>query len=463
MSAARLVSAGGHLKRYGLAAGGPLASAAAQFVLALVLIARVEPSQFGRFSFLMVLSQFALALWSALFSAPLLVAVASGGPGRADARAILQTSALASGPVALASAVLAYMGEADAGAAAIYALFVALLLARQVARTRALGSGAVTAVARSDSVYALAIFLGAGVFFVRAPQAFGMIFLPLLVGVVLALLPVARLLRAPGPAWTTGKDAGAVLPQSLATGRHPPVGRDTPAGRAPQHWAAGALASLRDYRAVWRRDSRWSVLGVVSTEMTVNSHAYALTMLAGPAAFAPIAAAGLFIRPVSVLVNALNEFERARFARVIHSGQTARLWHERRAFLAVLGMAWACTLGAALCVLFLAPELGSLARYDRSELSIAVMLWFAVVLARCMHTPDGALFQAQGQFRMLAGISIWTAVLSLAGVLAGLFVLGPVWSLLGILAGEGAYALVLVSRGRKATRRLVQNAQQASS
>lgn len=445
MSTGRPVQLRHHLQRYGFAASGPLAIAAAQFLLALVLIARFEPEQFGRFSFLIVLSQFGLGLWSALFSAPLMVATASGMQGQADVRAIVGTSALVSVPIALIATVAAMASGASLATAGVYGLFVAVLLGRQVVRTRALGSGKAAFAALSDLAFALIVSGCALAFFVGVLETLADVFMAMLLAALAGHLPL----------WRVAQSSHTVA------GSRPSKPRQH-AGQGPDAGKAGLLLGVHDilagYHSVWRRDSRWSMLGVVSIELTVNSHAYAITIFAGPAAFAPIAAAALFIRPVTVLINALNEFERARFAGAIHRGETRGLPHERMTFLAVLLAAWGCTLAAALGMLFWMPELLPHANYHGPALMTAVLLWFAIALARCLHTPDGALFQAQGAFRLLASLSFWTAGLSVLIVLAVLWVLGPVWSLLGILAGEGAYAAVLLRRGAKAIRKLADGA-----
>ena len=53
--------------RYALAAVGPAGSSGAQFLLNLVLLSQVSATAFGRFTFLLILAQFAAAVWSALF------------------------------------------------------------------------------------------------------------------------------------------------------------------------------------------------------------------------------------------------------------------------------------------------------------------------------------------------------------------------------------------------------------
>ena len=54
---------------------------------------------------------------------------------------------------------------------------------------------------------------------------------------------------------------------------------------------------IRDYAPIFRDLTRWSLLGVVFTEVTVNAHAYLVTFIAGPGAFALLALGMLLMRP----------------------------------------------------------------------------------------------------------------------------------------------------------------------
>ncbi|CAN5393163.1 hypothetical protein BH10PSE15_BH10PSE15_11590 [soil metagenome] len=71
MTRAERPALAGDLLRYALALAGPILSAGAQFLLTLVLLRQLDPGSFGRFSFLLIVSQLGAGLWSALFCAPL--------------------------------------------------------------------------------------------------------------------------------------------------------------------------------------------------------------------------------------------------------------------------------------------------------------------------------------------------------------------------------------------------------
>jgi putative peptidoglycan lipid II flippase len=201
--------------------------------------------------------------------------------------------------------------------------------------------------------------------------------------------------------------------------------------------------AARAYPGIWQRDARWSLLGVLTTEMTVNSHSYLVTGWYGPRAFAPIAATALLIRPMTVAINALVEFERARFAGDL----AASRWHDvrraRRHLHQMLLTVWTVSLAGGAGLLLLAPGVLFHGKFSGQTLWLGTGLWFAIVLARGLHAPEGAVLQAAGEFRQLARISCWTAVLSIVVAVIMLAAIGPLWSLAGIAIGEGAYAIAL--------------------
>jgi hypothetical protein len=96
-----------------------------------------------------------------------------------------------------------------------------------------------------------------------------------------------------------------------------------PLGRAylAEQFRHFRLDEVTRYAAVWRPHAPWSPLGVVSTEAAANAHVYIITLQRGPYAFAPLAASALLIRPITVAMNALTEFERARMARQLGAGE----------------------------------------------------------------------------------------------------------------------------------------------
>jgi hypothetical protein len=99
--------------------------------------------------------------------------------------------------------------------------------------------------------------------------------------------------------------------------------------------------------------TRWSLLGVMLTEMTANAHAYLVTLVAGPAGFALLAIGALLMRPVSLVLTALPDMERPVMARAIVAGDLNRAFRSVKEFRTAAGAVWladAFALGRAVAV-----------------------------------------------------------------------------------------------------------------
>ena len=407
------------MRRYGSAALGPVTVAGAQFLLSFFLLHRLDLADFGRFAFLLVVSQLSIGLWSALFAAPLLVAAVrstQSTPGDA-ARSLAASSGLALFPALLLLGGVALALGTPLAAACSFGVWGSLLLARQFVRAWSLTHRRPIRTVLSDLGYGLTLLAGCAALFWSAS---------------VSLLQVAMLLLASAFA-------------SLATF----LRAETLTWVSTLRWSD----ALR-YRSVWQRDARWSLLGVLTTELTVNSQSYLVTAIGGAGAFAPIAATALLIRPVTVAINALTEFERARFAHDLEGGRFAAVRTGRLHLRRMLFGIWIVTLIAALTLFLFNPLLLFPAKFEDSVLWLGALLWFAVVLSRGLHAAEGAVLLAAGRFRQLAWMSSWTALISLAAVMALVLALGPIWSIAGIFIGESCFAFALF-RAAKALLRTV--------
>ncbi|WP_419827833.1 hypothetical protein [Sphingomonas sp.] len=402
------------LLRYSLAIVGPFGSAGAQFALSFVLLRHVAPSAFGRFSFLLVASQLSTGVWSALFCAPLPILLAgAGGDARAEpVRSVLTVSlvgAIVGFGVALAMALA--LGDGTTGAL-LFAGYAATNLLRWLARAHAYACGRPFRTTASDLAYALVLLAGTAVVALAGPTSAVPAYAALLAGTAAGLLPFGRTYLA-------------------------------------DQFLRASPRVARAYRPVWRDHARWSLFGVLTTEATANSHAYLVTLLLGPTAFAPVAASQLAIRPINVAVNALTEFERAQMAREIGAGRFDAALAAVRLFRWVLVATWSAIGLGIVLLLWRAPHALYPRSYDLHTLTIATALWMAVAIVRLARTPDNALMQAGGAFRPLAMASAWSSGVSVAAVLALILAGGPVLSILGILGGELLFALFIWRRSRR--------------
>lgn len=396
--------------RYALAAVGPAGSSGAQFLLNFVLLSQVSAAAFGRFTFLLIVAQFAAAVWSALFCAPLPALLADTAEDEREAAVerlflINLAGAVLAGGMLFAIACL--VGEHWA-AGGVFALYAALALVRWFRRAQAYVVARPLRATASDLGYCVVLLGGTLLLWANGAATTAGAYWLLTASVIVGLLPFARF----GSARRT-------------------------------HAARTHLTTF------WRRHVRWSLFGVIATELTTNAHAYLVTSFLGAGAFAPLAAGALPVRPVNVLGNALCESERARFAALADEHAPDALRHGLRHFRNVLLLGWFATAAATVALFALRPALLYPRGYHLPEIALAAALWMGTALIRLLFTPGATLLQAVGEFRALALMSCRASLVTLTVTGALVLLAPPAWSIVGVLVGE-TMILVLIERRTRA-------------
>ncbi len=392
---------------YAMAIFGPVSTAGCQFVLSLQLLHGVSAAEFGGFTFLMVASQFSIGLSSALLCAPLPALLAEQGRDTDGA-----VRPLFAGNVYLAGLVLGVLALVGAGvgvapeASLLFALYGGMFLLRWFARAYAYAVGAQWRTVASDLTYSGVLFVGIVCVWLSGSASLVGAFAWLLAATILSFAPFGF-------------------------------------EYARRQARLNGAADIAGYRAVWRRHSQWSLLGVVTTEATGNAHAYVVTLAAGPAAFALVAASALLARPITVAMNALTEFERAQMARALAQPGQAGRTPSLSLFRAALLVALALNAAAAAFLLGFFPRLVFPEAYALEALAIGAALWFAIAGVRVLRTPESALLQAAGEFRALSMASVYASGIALAAVIVLLGAGGPLLSVVGVLVGEAVFALFI--------------------
>ncbi len=395
------------LLRYGIASVGPISSAGVQFALSLVLLHALPTAEFGSFSFLLVLSQFSSGIAMALFCAPLLIVIHQTTLDERERESVLAAlfagNALFSVAIGFVAVVCGLLLGVGTTASMLFGIYAAIYLVRWYGRAFAYAEDRQLCTMFSDLTYMVVLAGGIGILHLVEATTLPHVYAILILAAAAGLLPFG-------------------LPY-LA-----------------RQMALGPMRRLGTYQKVWKEHARWSLLGVLSTEATINAHAYLVTAVAGPAAFAPIAASALLLRPLSVGTNALSEFERSRMARMLARDDLAGARRAANGFRLMLVLVWLATAMMAAAILLWAPTLLFPARYDLNFLVVGASMWMVIGFVRMVRAPDSALLQASGRLRPLAMASIMSAGISVIGVLALLLTAGPLWSILGLLAGETIYA-----------------------
>lgn len=398
------------LARFGLASMSSAAVSVSHLLVQLASVRRLEAAEIGTLAFLLVIVQLGYGLSNALVSTPYAIAV--NQDERADRRAfdfffpLNLLLALSQGLVCAAVA----GAMAGPSAAAAFGLAGTVSLLRWFGRANAYAHHAPLGAAFSDITYAVLVTAGIAVLLLTE---IGIAW----IGLVLACAGVAALL---------------------------PFGR----GFIARHRPARLARAFADYAPVWKRQSAWTLIGVITTEATSNAHSYIVTALAGPAAFAPIAVGMLFFRPVNVCITALTQLERPRMTRAIARGEERAARIAAHAFLAALVAIWCATAALAMLILWRVPQVIIKPTLHLETVMIAVGLCAALSLVQCLQAPVSVLTQARGAFRPLAATSMRSCVVGVVAVVALALIAPPVFTVGGVVLAQLVMMLGIVRLDR---------------
>jgi putative peptidoglycan lipid II flippase len=403
--------------RYGLTSLGPVAVSGAHFVASLLFLRLLPPADFGHFSFLMIVVPFCLSATGAMLGAP---AAMTRGKATAEAEADLKTLLNISLLVSALACVVVTAMMASTGAAlptaVVFGLYAAVFTARSFARSYANVMGKIERAALSDIAYSAALIAGLGTLAVAG------MFTLTAAAIALVLATIAAL-----PLF--GRDYAVRLIQAV---------------RRP------AMAA---YRPMWRDVTRWSLLGVVLTELASNCHAYLVTFYSGPGAFGLLALGALFMRPASLVLGALPDIDQPVMARKIAAGDLKGAFGVVNEFRTAAGAVLAGTILLALVLVLWFPHL-LLKHYQVDAVLVVLAFWVAITALRVLRTPEAVFVMATGGYSKLAWISGVSSAVALVLTLVLLATVGPLWSLGGVLAGEVVMVAMLFPLTNQWRRRI---------
>ena len=189
------------------------------------------------------------------------------------------------------------------------------------------------------------------------------------------------------------------------------------------------------YRAIWPTLA-WSLAGVTSLTVQGQGLTLLFALLAGPAAYAPIAATLVLYAPLRIPTSALMNMVLPEIIRLRASGQAkaARRIVIRQA--ALLGCA-CLAYGAAMAALLpLIEEILFKGRFADAPLGwIGLGVW-AVVTVSLLYALPRAYLEASAAFRTITAGAVASAALGFALMVPALLLLPAATALLGLLASE---------------------------
>lgn len=404
-----------NLKRILTAVSGTGSMAAANLMIALLLLNSVSAAQFGVFAFAQIVISLGYAISNATLGSPLTVAInreevqhrhrqLNESYFRANALLSLAGSAI------VFAVVLAF--NETASVAALFALAACVQWIRWFGRAHAHASHDHGRVVLSDATYSVVLVSGAAWIFLFGQPT---------IGLIAAIQSLAAL-------------AGLVL-----------LGRPFLSGQM------GGLFSGRitPFLSGFRNHGRHALVGVSTTELTSNAHAYVVTLMLGPAAFSPLAAALLLYRPTPLVLQTMTQVERPRLGHLMREENRSEAARSITRFRWIASGVWLINIAVALVVslFFLDKIVGE--THSPQLIAQAAMFWAIITGLACVRAPASALLQANGDFRALSHATIISSLVTLPTVILLTYALGAVWSLMGVVVGEVVAAVLLTRMAKR--------------
>ena len=395
------------VRNFTLSLGGEGLQSAFHFALSLVLIRLLSAHEFGVFAIAFVLGGIALTYGNAFISVPAAVRLTpfSGRPAVKYLDAVFGAIALlVSVAIGTVAFLILWLLARDITEALAGGMFTGLWALRNHLRTTLFARRLMARAVASDIAYVVT-----GIELVSS-ALWLMDFA--LVTVVLSALALANLV-------------GIII---ALRGARPRV--------------TLRLAVWRRYRAIWP-DVAWSLVSATTWNVQSQALTFLVAIFAGPAAYAPVAAAIVLFSPMRPAMSAVVNVFRPEFAAALAGG------HYRRARLTLYSLCGIIALSciAAGTVVWLGWPLIQTyifaGKFAADPMPLIVALTGLQVLVYSTYNGPIALVQAATNFKPVAIASTVGGIVGLVSVSILLAFTSVAWSLAGVVAGELACFICL--------------------
>jgi len=393
--------------RYILSVGAQALMSGFHFGIGFYLIRNVPQYDYGIYAFAFLLAMFAGAINNALISTPLTVytPVLKDDAERAEQEAMFSTlNLLLFLSLLSAGIVYGFIAELAKPITLSVTAFIAVYAARQFSRSFGYARLKPLITASGDIVYVVAgvSLMAAILLFSNGDEAqnglVSKFLLALAAANLVAMLVERWRLHGPGRRWLV-------------------------------------LANIKNYGHIWEQ-SRWALVGALTTLFLSQAHGLIVTGTHGPKAFGPLAAGMVLFGPVRVALMTWQNMVKPEIALALSENRGDAVKKQVRNSVALMGIA---VLALGVCLLLGWPYINQIMyakEYADQPMGYIVSIWFAITLFAALYNAPSAALQAMRDFRVLANASIYGALISGVLVTILLYLVDPASTLLGILAAE---------------------------
>lgn len=396
--------------RYALSVGAQAIMSGFHFGLNIFLVRLITPDNYGIYAYAFVLSLFASAVNNALISTPLTVytPVVKDEDERHKQEAMFSTlNLMLFVSLVLMGVAYGFMSEVARPITLSVTLFVAVYSARQFSRSFGYARLKPLITASGDIAYVIA-----GISFI----AIIMLSNDNTLTVSQALLSLA---------------AANMVAMFIERWRLHGLNR---------RWLT--FANIKNYGHVWTQ-SRWALIGALTTLFLGQAHSLIVTWADGPKAFAPLAAGMVLFGPVRIALMTWQNMVKPELAVALSENQGEAVKKQIKKTAALMA---AAVVALGICLWLAWPQIHHVLyskQYSDQPMGYIVCVWAVITLFAAIYNAPSAALQAMRDFRVLAMASVYGAVISGVLVTVLLYAFNPESTLLAILAAECFMAVYL--------------------
>lgn len=191
------------------------------------------------------------------------------------------------------------------------------------------------------------------------------------------------------------------------------------------------MPTRRRYTRLWRQLC-WSAFSATTTNIQGQCLALLVAGIAGPAAYAPLAAVIVLFAPLRIISLAFVNMTQPELAKLMRQNETRRVWAQAKIWSVVMGLgglAYGCA------ILFVLPMIKSQALQDASVGFIGLFAT-ANFIPIMLYIMPRIVLEIFGDFRIVAFTTMGGAIVGLALIAILLSVASPPWALLGSAVSE---------------------------
>jgi O-antigen/teichoic acid export membrane protein len=196
------------------------------------------------------------------------------------------------------------------------------------------------------------------------------------------------------------------------------------------------------YRAIWP-DLVWSLVGATTWNIQRHAMMFLVAVMAGPAAYAPVAAGIVLFSPLRPAISAVVDVFRPDFVSALADGRYRRVTATLYMVSAIIVLS---CVAAGICIWLGWPLLQAHvfgAKFAGASMPLIVTLAGLSALICKTYCVPLTLLQAAGQFKPVTIATMLGGIVGLGIVSVLLATMSVAWSLAGVVAGEAACGIYL--------------------